>query len=262
MQPEPTLPDHPFRYSFTTCFKERVIADLLPLKNGDRVLELGCGSAYFETVLRRRFSGVEFQYVGLDMSAEALSTSAKFIDPQRSKLITGDVCHVPENDSSFDVVLYLDVIEHVADDRASLNEVRRLLKPGGTLILSTPNLSAPLTDTFFCEYMHDHGLMDNHRAGYSKEELSRMLSEAGLQLETVRYSNVFLSEFLITLTKLGYRMKKSRYSSQADMLDVSDSLLFKLHKSLVFPTGYAVGRLEEMFFAKWCGHCLIMKVNK
>ncbi len=256
-------PTHPFTYSFTTCFKVEEITKMLkdtPPKG--EVLEMGCGSAYFLTVLRKEFPEANFKFTGIDLEKDAVDVAKPFLKPG-DEIVHGSVEDMPFTDNKFDLILYLDVIEHVGDDKKSLSEAFRVLKPGGTLIVSTPNSSALLTDTFFCEYMHDHDHMENQRPGYTKEELSTLLENEKFKVKKTAFTNVFLSELLITITKLGYRLKKPKYSSQADVIGVSKSFLFNLHKKIFFPFGYAVGKTEEVLLGKVLnGHCLIIKAIK
>lgn len=254
--------NHPFKYSFTTCFKERVISRMLGANPSGKILEMGCGSAYFSTVLNREFPAGEYEYHGIDMEQDAVKAAKQFVKDE-NKIVIGSVEKMEYENDSFDNILYLDVIEHVNNDKASIEEAFRVLKPGGKLIVSTPNSGAALTDTFFCEYMHDHGHMENQRDGYYANELEDLLKNAGFQIDSVDYSNVFLSEILITITKLGYRIHKPKYNSQADVVAVEDSMLFKLHKSVFFPVGYAIGRIEEILLKKFLkGHCLIISASK
>ena len=129
---------HPFTYSFTTCFKEKEIVRML--KNtqlAGNVLEMGCGSAYFATVLRREFPGAKFKFTGIDLEKDAVDVARPFL-VEGDDIINCSVENMPFDDNKFDVVLYLDVIEHVNDDKKSISEAYRVLKPGGTLIISTP----------------------------------------------------------------------------------------------------------------------------
>lgn len=254
--------DHPFRYSFTTCFKERHIIRLLQPRPGHSILEVGCGSAYFYSVLKRYFPNDAVSYSGIDIEDNALRCARQLYGSD-VRLLKGDVTSLPFPDSNFDDVLYLDVIEHVADDKKSLKEIHRTLKKDGRLILSTPNLGALLTDTFFCNYLHDEGGMLNQRHGYTISELVSLLHDTGFKVEQIRYSNVFLSEILITITKLGFRLKKSSYATQASVFEVSKSPLFLFHKYIFFPLGYVLCRLEEMLLGTFLkGHCAIILATK
>jgi SAM-dependent methyltransferase len=115
---------------FPYAFWERYIRKLT--KPNARILEVGCGLGFFASRLARRFS-----VVGLDISLEALSFAR-----QRwgfRSLIRGDAEFLPYLSETFDVVIALDVIEHLAQPEAFLAEAARVLHPGGVLVLTTPN---------------------------------------------------------------------------------------------------------------------------
>jgi SAM-dependent methyltransferase len=103
------------------------------LPSGQRLLEIGCSSGY----LTRRFLHKAERVCGLDMNASALRY-AKRRHPN-VPFVCGNAEHLPFASDSFDVVLMLEVIEHTYSDVAALAEIRRVLKVGGTLVLSTPN---------------------------------------------------------------------------------------------------------------------------
>ncbi|HEU4686129.1 MAG TPA: class I SAM-dependent methyltransferase [Nitrospira sp.] len=103
------------------------------LSPGHRVLELGCSTGY----LTRRFAGKARLMYGLDMNAPALR-EAKRRNPGMLPAC-GSAEHLPFADATFDAVVMLEVIEHTASDAAAIRELRRVLKPGGLLILSTPH---------------------------------------------------------------------------------------------------------------------------
>lgn len=103
------------------------------LPSGRRLLEIGCSTGY----LTRHFLSRTERMFGLDRNARALSR-AKRRHPQVS-FTCADAERLPFADRSFDTVVMLEVIEHTASDSAAMSEVRRVLKVGGTLILSTPH---------------------------------------------------------------------------------------------------------------------------
>ncbi|MCK4912005.1 MAG: class I SAM-dependent methyltransferase [Thermodesulfovibrionales bacterium] len=71
----------------------------------------------------------------LDIDQEALDLIPEGLVKEKTR---GDACHLPYGDGSFDMVLALDVLEHIEDNRAAVAEIRRVLKPGGTVICTVP----------------------------------------------------------------------------------------------------------------------------
>lgn len=104
---------------------------------GGRVLEIGTGTGY----------GIEI----IAPSAESFVTLDKFRSSEVESLPEGvefreaTVPPLPFDDESFDCVVSFQVIEHIKRDRAFVDEVRRVLKPGGKFIVSTPNRPMSLT---------------------------------------------------------------------------------------------------------------------
>ena len=100
---------------------------------GRSVLEIGCGTGALLHALRER-----------GCNAQGVELRQTFIDQARAWY--GDLpitrvsdLRLPFADHSFDVVLSFDVFEHIADSDGHLREVRRVLRPGGSYLLQTPN---------------------------------------------------------------------------------------------------------------------------
>ncbi len=98
-----------------------------------RLLEIGCSAGY----LTGRFIGRAERVFGLDINLPALR-SARRRHP-RVPVVCSDVENLPFADASFDAIVMLEVLEHTRSDKDALAEVRRVLRVGGTLILSTPH---------------------------------------------------------------------------------------------------------------------------
>ncbi len=102
---------------------------------GERVLDVGCGEGRFAAELIR--AGAEV--VGIDVAAEPLRR-ARERHPELVDLRQAPAAGAwPLQDASFDAVWAGEVIEHVADTAAWLSELRRVLRSGGLLLLSTPD---------------------------------------------------------------------------------------------------------------------------
>jgi 2-polyprenyl-3-methyl-5-hydroxy-6-metoxy-1,4-benzoquinol methylase len=98
------------------------------------VLDVGCGEGHFAAALTRE--GVEV--VAIDVAAEPLRRALVYAPELDVRLVEPEG-ELPFEDASFDVVWAGEVIEHVADTSRWLSEVRRVLRSGGTLLLSTPD---------------------------------------------------------------------------------------------------------------------------
>jgi SAM-dependent methyltransferase len=93
----------------------------------------------------------------------------------------GEAEQLPFEDRSFDLVTALDVVEHLDDDVAGLREMRRVLRPGGHALLFVP------------AFMFLWGLQDDvghHRRRYTLAELTKVVREAGFEVERATYANI------------------------------------------------------------------------
>jgi len=151
---------------------------------GERVLDVGCGEGCFASELARAGASV----VGIDVAEEPLRR-ARERDPGLDLRVVEAGGSWPLDDASFDVVWAGETIEHVADTAGWLSEIRRVLRPGGRLLLSTPDhgrlrvLWLGLSRRAFDAHFDPRA---DHLRFYTRAGLSRLLGELGFRDVVVR----------------------------------------------------------------------------
>jgi SAM-dependent methyltransferase len=142
---------------------------LRPYCAGATVLEAGCGEGYGAALLASTAARV----VALDAEPEVAAHVAGSYDEVAT--LAGDLHRLPLRSSSVDVVCCLQVIEHSPDQVELLHELARVCRPGGHLLVSTPNRL-----TF--SNGRDKPLNPFHTRELSPAELVRLLGEAGFEV--------------------------------------------------------------------------------
>jgi len=138
-----------------------------------RILDIGCGTGgNLESI--SKFGKAE----GVDISSEAVDfCRARGFNNVRE----GAAETLPYASESFDLVTGLDVVEHLDDDVAGLREMRRVLRPGGRMLLFVP------------AFMFLWGVQDDvshHRRRYAMSELMKKLQQADMKVERASYANI------------------------------------------------------------------------
>jgi ubiquinone/menaquinone biosynthesis C-methylase UbiE len=104
-----------------------------------RFLDCGCGKGSYVFALRDKYHADAW---GVEYSEEKVA-EAKTNERHAARITQGDLQQLAIADSSFDVALLNEVLEHVPNDLRALEEIRRVLKPGGRLIVFSPNRLFP-----------------------------------------------------------------------------------------------------------------------
>jgi 2-polyprenyl-3-methyl-5-hydroxy-6-metoxy-1,4-benzoquinol methylase len=149
-----------------------------------RVLDVGCGEGRFAADLAQAGMTV----VAIDVAEEPLRR-ARALHPVLDLRIVPAEAPWPLPDASFDVVWAGEMIEHVADTAGWLSEVRRLLRSGGSLLLSTPahgrlaTLGVALSGRAFDAHFDPRA---DHLRFYTRRTLRRSLEDFGFQDIDVR----------------------------------------------------------------------------
>lgn len=149
-------------------------ADIPP---GATILDVGTSTGANLRLLRNLGYA---RVTGLDVSPDAIRfCESKGLGPVHQ----GDVCAIPFPDGHFDLVLATDVIEHVEDEPRALAEIRRVLAPGGRVLLTVP------------AFQSLWGLQDEvalHQRRYRRGPLVDLVRRAGLQPRRAFYFNYLL----------------------------------------------------------------------
>jgi ubiquinone/menaquinone biosynthesis C-methylase UbiE len=103
-----------------------------------KVLDAGCGTGE----MARELKGRGYEVWGLDIAEPMIRYARERCGSGRFQ--AGDLEHLPFRDNTFDAVVCLGVVEYLETDERSLREIRRVLRPGGQAVISTPNAVAPL----------------------------------------------------------------------------------------------------------------------
>ena len=114
----------------------------LPLVAGREVLDVACGEGYGSALLARSAARVS----GVDIAPEAIAHArSRYAGSPNLAFHTANCAALPFADASFDAVVSFETIEHITSQDAFLDEVRRVLRPDGFVVLSCPN-KAEYTD--------------------------------------------------------------------------------------------------------------------
>lgn len=132
----------------------------------------------------------------MDDHAESLALAAPRLAAVGAVALRSSLDAVPLPSHSATVVTLLDVLEHLDDDQAAVREIRRILKPGGLLVITVPALRW---------LWSDWDVTLHHRRRYHEPELRRLLAGVGLEIIQCRYIN-WIALLPIALVRLKRRM--------------------------------------------------------
>jgi len=122
----------------------------LPWVKGRDVLDVACGEGYGSHLLSQQAQSV----VGVDLDLETIEHAKEKYRQANLSFRVGDVLSLPIEDDSIDVVVCFETIEHVADHAGLMMEFRRVLKPDGLLLLSSPDKASYSDQTGYDNPFH------------------------------------------------------------------------------------------------------------
>ncbi len=161
--------------------------DRLGAEPGDLVLDMGCGAGRhaFETVRRG------CRIVALDQDLEELvdvrNTFAAMINAGElaadveGQPVSADALKLPFSDETFDRIICSEVLEHIPNDKGAIDELVRVLRPGGSIAVTVPAWMAEKICWRLNDEYHAPKAVGGHVRIYRKSELRSKISRAGLQ---------------------------------------------------------------------------------
>jgi SAM-dependent methyltransferase len=160
------------------------------------ILDAGCGSGRNMVELARRGA-----VTGVELSPPSVEKARK---RGCGEVIEGSVLEMPFADGSFDLAVSLDVIEHLEDDLGALRELRRVVAPGGALLLTVPA---------YQWLWSGHDEINHHQRRYTLRSLKTVAERAGWKQERTTYFNSLLLPVAIALRVLDRFNRKTTESS-------------------------------------------------
>jgi SAM-dependent methyltransferase len=172
------------------------VLDGLDLPQQARILDAGCGSGR---------NMVELASLGTVTGIELSQTSVALArERNRGKVVAGSILQMPFAEDSFDLAMSLDVIEHLEDDLAALRELRRVVAPGGALLVTVPA---------YQWLWSGHDEINHHHRRYTRRSLQRVAELAGWRQQRTTYFNSLLLPVAILLRILERVNTKTTESS-------------------------------------------------
>lgn len=165
---------NPLTLGFFYREKMRAIHRISPDQSFQKILEVGGGQSGLTALLFPHA-----QVTNIDLNPEYAQAACN--QQERVRFVSGDATALPFENQSFDAVTMFDLLEHVPDDRKAVSEALRVLRPGGFLLISTPNENWRFPYYGFmksnCPSEADVMAQWGHvRRGYTLDELKKLIN--------------------------------------------------------------------------------------
>ncbi|MHB1329544.1 MAG: class I SAM-dependent methyltransferase [Gemmatimonadales bacterium] len=179
-----------------------IVVQAMPKDSGySRILDAGCGAGDYVAIL----GDLGYDASGVEHSIEKVRTWNS-THPDDARVAQGDLMRLTYADSSFDGALLNEVLEHVPDERTALRELHRVIRPGGALLIFSPNRLYPFEThgfddpksgrrispirTFGLPWLPRswvHRVYRPWARNYSPREMHSLLREAGFEIASSHF---------------------------------------------------------------------------
>lgn len=164
----------------------RRLLSSMPANEPVNVLDAGTGFGQYAYFIAHEFP--QARVLAVDVKEDYLENARRFIrqTPERDRVTFANAdLTVLDIDERFDLILSVDVMEHIEDDRAVFRNFERVLKPGGYVVINTPS---DLGGSDVSEDADESFIEEHVRPGYNRDELSAKLGDAGLDTTRAIYT--------------------------------------------------------------------------
>jgi SAM-dependent methyltransferase len=168
--------------------------DILGLKSGDKILDLGCGFGRHAFEAARRGASVVALDAGRDEVEGVAATFAAMVEagelsPENLHVaaVQGDALAIPFPDGTFDRVICSEVLEHIPDDIGAMRELARVLRPGGTMAITVPRFGPELINWALSDAYHN--VPGGHIRIFRKSQIKKRLTSVGMKVTSHHYAH-------------------------------------------------------------------------
>jgi SAM-dependent methyltransferase len=254
----------PVRLFNKSVLKQRKLKEILAFLGPTsrlHCLDIGSDNGVVSYFLRKS-GGV---WKSADLDEGSVSAIARLVESEVYQIDGGPT---PFREDEFDHVVIVDFLEHIPDDRGFVQELYRIIKPGGELIINVPNIKNSWLRKFRIAIGQTDEKHGHLRPGYKKETLENLLGDRFTLLASHTYSK-FFSEAMDTLIVYSLsRLKKDQpgKSRKGIIIDEKDLKAYRMSfllYSLIYPAVWLISQLDALLFFT-SGYMLIAKarVNK
>ena len=188
------------------------------VKNSNRILDIGCGKGTFLNILKKHNKETH----GLEPDSNAINILLK----NGHKAVKGDILSSNYDSNYFDLVILSQVFEHVENPAFLLEEAKRILKPGGYILIITPNSDSNLAKRY--KNLWRSLELPRHVILHSPNSINKLFSKLYFELKIyVRVSPIDIKETAI-LDKYSERPSNSRILKKSYKIYLFLNILYNL----------------------------------
>jgi SAM-dependent methyltransferase len=199
-----------------------------------KILDAGMGFGQYSDRMMRIFTNADL--IGLEIDRKHLYGNEKYFQlvHPKTRFVIGDVQALPVGEDNFDLILSVDVMEHIEDDVATFRGFYRILNPGGRVIIHTPRIvnenDAHLSHADREADDHEWTVDEHFRDGYTDSQARERLEAAGFEIERIVHGYGFFGKIAWNLLQ---RIPMS-------MLGMSQMMIFVVAIYLLVATPIAI----------------------